>query len=304
MRFFNFQQEYYHNEKGLFFHSYLATSKKIFGVVRDSHGEAVIGANVSVKGTTNGTITDVDGKFSLEVPDDAVLQISYIGYITQEVPVKKSTTFNVMLKDDTQALEEVVVVGYGTQKKASVTGSIAAIKGEEISGVSASNVGSTLAGRLPGLIAYNRSGEPGSDNANLNIRGFGSPLIIVDGVEIRDFQKMNPDDIESFSVLKDASASIYGARAGNGVVLIQTKRGKTGKPELSFNSTLSWQSAIDPVELVDVNDFIILWNEAADNSGMPDRKYTAEQIEKYRKEGGQTGMMRLLGNRLLCNNIT
>lgn len=260
--------------------------KKITGVVNDELGEPIAGANVVEKGTTNGTITNMNGSFSLDIPENSILLVSYIGYSSKEVPVGSKTSLNIKLSEDTEQLDEVVVVGYGVQRKSSVTGSIAAIKGSEISKVAASNVGSTLAGRLPGLIAYNRGGEPGSDNATLNIRGFGSPLVIVDGVEVRDFQKMDPNDIESFSVLKDASASIYGARAGNGVILIKTKRGTSGKPELSFNTSLSWQSAIKTVNLVDANNFVMLWNEAADNSGMPERKYTDEQVEKYRREGG------------------
>lgn len=260
--------------------------KVITGVVVDQAGEPIIGANVVEKGTTNGTMTDIDGHFSLETHDKSILLVTFIGYASKEIVVGNKSSFNIELAEDLEQLEEVVVIGYGTQKKSSVTGSIAAIKGSEISKVAASNVGSTLAGRLPGLIAYNRGGEPGSDNATLNIRGFGSPLVIVDGVEIRDFQKMDPNDIESFSVLKDASASIYGARAGNGVILIKTKRGTSGKPELSFNTTLSWQSAIKTVNFVEASDFVMLWNEAADNSGMPERKYADEQVEKYRREGG------------------
>lgn len=262
--------------------------KKVTGTVKDTNGEPIIGATVVEKGTTNGTVTDFDGNYTLELSENGTLAISYIGYKTQEYSVGKikQGQLSVILKEDTEIMDEVVVVGYGTQKKSSITGSVAAIKGDDITGTAASNVGSTLAGRLPGLIAYNRGGEPGADNATLNIRGFGSPLVIVDGVEVRDFQKMNPNDIESFSVLKDASASIYGARAGNGVILIKTKRGISGKPELTFDTTLSWQSAIDPVEFVDVNDFIMLWNEAADNSGQPERKYTPDQIEKYKREGG------------------
>ena len=262
--------------------------KKLIGTVKDENGEPIVGATVVEKGTTNGTVTDFDGNYVLELSESGTLAISYIGYKSQEYSVAKikQGQLSVVLKEDAEMMDEVVVIGYGMQRKSSITGSVAAIKGDDISGTAASNVGSTLAGRLPGLIAYNRSGEPGSDNATLNIRGFGAPLVIVDGVEVRDFQKMDPNDIESFSVLKDASASIYGSRAGNGVILIKTKRGVSGKPELTFNSTFSWQSAIDPIKFVDVNDFIMLWNEAADNSGQPERKYTPDQIEKYKREGG------------------
>lgn len=262
--------------------------KKVTGTVKDANGEPIIGATVVEKGTTNGTVTDFDGNYALELSESGTLAVSYIGYKSQEYSVAKikQGQLSVVLKEDAEVMDEVVVVGYGVQRKSSITGSVAAIKGDDISGTAASNVGTTLAGRLPGLIAYSRSGEPGADNATLNIRGFGSPLVIVDGVEVRDFQKMDPNDIESFSVLKDASASIYGSRAGNGVILIKTKRGVSGKPELTFNSTFSWQSAIDPIEFVDVNDFIMLWNEAADNSGQPERKYTPDQIEKYKREGG------------------
>lgn len=159
--------------------------------MKDANGEPIIGATVVEKGTTNGTVTDFDGNYALELSESGTLAVSYIGYKSQEYSVAKikQGQLSVVLKEDAEVMDEVVVVGYGVQRKSSITGSVAAIKGDDISGTAASNVGTTLAGRLPGLIAYSRSGEPGADNATLNIRGFGSPLVIVDGVEVRDFQK-------------------------------------------------------------------------------------------------------------------
>ena len=199
--------------------------KKITGTVLDQNGESVIGANVVVKGTTNGTITDVDGKFTLEVLDDAVLQVTYIGYNPVEVKVGKESVIRIVLREDTQALDEVVVVGYGTQKKVSVTGSIASVSSEDITKVPTSNIAQNLAGRMPGLVVNQTTGRPGEDSPSLRVRGFGAndkddsvqrerPLVIVDGVQ-RDFSQLDPNEIESVTVLKDASAAVYGVQASD-----------------------------------------------------------------------------------------
>ena len=191
---------------------------KITGKVIDDQGEGVIGANVMEKGTTNGTITNMDGEFSLEVPNKATLQISYIGFNTQEIPVNGQKTFTIRMTEDTQSLDEVVVVGYGTQKKLNVTGAVATLKNEELVKSPVASTTNALVGRLPGLIAKQKSGQPGFDAADINIRSFGSALVIVDGVE-QSFNNIDANEIESVSILKDASAAIYGARAGNGVIL-------------------------------------------------------------------------------------
>ena len=194
-------------------------SKRVKGTIVDATGMPVIGANVMVKGTTNGTITDLDGRFSLDVPNDAVLEVSYIGYSSQIIKVGGQNSLDITLMEDTQALDEVVVVGYGVQKRASVTGSVASLQSKDIATVKTPNVSNALAGKLPGLRAVQRSGAPGDDDASIDIRGFGDALVIVDGIE-RDFKQIDANDIESISILKDASAAVYGFKGANGVILV------------------------------------------------------------------------------------
>lgn len=220
-------------------------SGAIFGKITDSNGEAIIGASVVVKGTSNGTITDIDGNFTLNAPSNATLIISYIGYKTIELPANGKKTLSITMKEDTEMLDEVVVVGYGTQKKATLTGSISQVGGDEVRKMAAVNLTNTLAGKTAGVIANTRSGEPGEDNADILIRGKGTlgstaPLIVVDGIADRSFSRLNPEDIESISVLKDASAAIYGARAANGVILVTTKRGAEGKVKVNYSGNVSF----------------------------------------------------------------
>ncbi|WP_308777875.1 SusC/RagA family TonB-linked outer membrane protein [uncultured Bacteroides sp.] len=268
-----------------------AQSKKVTGRVTDVTGEPIIGANVLVKGTTHGVISDLDGSYSLDVEPGAILQFSYIGYISQEISVDGRSTINVQMKEDTKTIEEVVVVGYGSQKKETLTGSVANIKGDEITKSPAPNVSSSLSGKLPGLVVNQRTGEPGRDDPNIVIRGFGtfgdsSPLIIIDGVERDNMSRMNPEDIESISVLKDASAAIYGARAANGVILITTKKGKIGKPEFSFNMNVAFSSPTVKPEMLDAATFAEAYNEGDwYRKGRPSEYtpvYTDEVIQKYR----------------------
>ena len=255
---------------------------KITGKVIDDQGEGVIGANVMEKGTTNGTITNMDGEFSLEVPNKATLQISYIGFNTQEIPVNGQKSFTIRMTEDTQSLDEVVVVGYGTQKKLNVTGAVATLKNEELVKSPVASTTNALVGRLPGLIAKQKSGQPGFDAADINIRSFGSALVIVDGVE-QSFNNIDANEIESVSILKDASAAIYGARAGNGVILVTTKRGQSGKPNISFNGTLTSQSYTNFPEPVNAGQYATLFREAQINSGIPENqtKCSEEDIAKY-----------------------
>lgn len=217
---------------------------KISGVVLDAKGETIIGANILEKGTSNGTITDLNGQFAMEVDEAAILQITFIGYITKEVEVKGQTSFNIRLEEDNQTLDEVIVVGYGTQKKVDLVGSVSAVKiDEKISSRSLSNVSSGLSGLVPGLQVSQTSSMAGKDNASLMIRGLGtvnnaSPLIVVDGMPDVDINRINMADVESISVLKDAaSASIYGSRAANGVILITTRTGQKGKTSIDFNAS-------------------------------------------------------------------
>lgn len=218
---------------------------KLTGTVYDQNNEPVIGASVMVKGTSIGTATDIDGQFVLTVPAKGTLIVSYVGYHAQEIHLTGQTNIRIDLVEDTASLDELVVVGYGVQKKATLTGSVSSVGGEEIKKISAANLTNTLAGKTAGIIANTRSGEPGEDGAEITIRGKGTlgstaPLIIVDGVADRSFSRLNPEDIESISVLKDASAAIYGARAANGVILVTTKRGKEGKVKVNYNGSYTW----------------------------------------------------------------
>ncbi|WP_461134055.1 SusC/RagA family TonB-linked outer membrane protein [Spirosoma lituiforme] len=216
---------------------------KITGRVIDEQGQGLPGVSVVVKSTTTGSVTDTDGRYTLTAPSGAAaLVFSYIGYTTQEVPIAGKSTINLTLATDTKSLNEVVVVGYGTQRKETITGSVVAVKGADLVKSPTTNLSNSLAGRLPGVTAVNRSGEPGYDGSTIRIRGTNtlgnnSALVVVDGIPDRagGLDRINPADIETISVLKDASAAIYGSRAANGVILITTKRGKTGKPQLSYS---------------------------------------------------------------------
>ena len=222
------------------------SSKKVTGTVVDVAGVPVIGANVMVKGTTNGTITDMDGKFTLEVPEGAVLQVSYIGYTNQEVVVGKNTILTITLKEDTQSLDEVVVVGYGTQKKVNLTGAVEQVTSEVFDNRSVPNVTQALQGSIPNLNIQITDGKP-TRTASYNVRGTtsigqgGDALVLIDGVE-GDPSMLNPNDIASVSVLKDAaSAAIYGARGTFGVVLITTKEPNKDKTSITYSGNFSLQ---------------------------------------------------------------
>ena len=241
-------------------------TKKITGVIKDQNGEPVIGANVSVKGTTIGTITDVDGNFTLEVPEDASIQVSYIGYVSQEIKAGNKTQLDILLKEDTQALDEVVVVGYGTQKKVNLTGSITAIKTEELENIPVSNLSNALAGRAPGVTITNNSGFAGA-SSSIRIRGsFGEPLYVINGI-IRDktaFDALDPNEVESINILKDAaSASIYGSKAGNGVVLVTTKKGSVQKPVFQYKASYTTANTTQPLQDFSATDELIFANRAA-----------------------------------------
>ncbi len=223
------------------------SDKKITGTVLDATGMPVIGANVMVKGTTNGTITDIDGKFSLEVSKDATLVVSYIGFSNQEIKVGNQTNLSIALKEDSKALDELVVVGYGVQKKVNLTGAVESVKAESITSKPVTSVAQALTGEAAGVTVIQRSSKPGANDETIRIRGVGTwgdanPLVLVDGVEM-GMDKVNPNDIENISVLKDAAAaSIYGSRAGNGVILITTKKGSSDKkPTVSFSSNVGVQ---------------------------------------------------------------
>lgn len=259
------------------------------GIIKDSTGEPIIGAAVVVKGTTNGVVTDIDGNFELsDVKKGDVLQISYVGYVTQEI-VFNGQALNVVLKEDTGMLEEVVVVGYGVQKKANLTGSVASINAEALESRAVASVSAAMAGTMPGVTSIQTSGAPGAQTGSITIRGknsinAASPLVIVDGVP-GSMNNIDPQDIESISVLKDAaSAAIYGVQAANGVILITTKKGKSGqKARINYSGTVSWASPTATLDFLGAAGYATLFNEATlndnPNATLP---YSDEDIELYR----------------------
>lgn len=251
--------------------------KELSGVVRDKSGLGLPGVSIVVKGTTVGTITDFDGNFTLPVPANAqVLVFSFVGMKAQEVTIGSQTAFTIVMEDETIGVDEVVVVGFGTQKKVNLTGSVSSIDSEVLEARPVQNVGQALQGVIPGL-NFQTSGLGGELNNNLsfNIRGAGtigtgsnsSPLVLIDGME-GNLNAINPQDIESISVLKDAAAaSIYGSRAPFGVVLITTKKGKAGKTTVNYNNNFKWTSPIGLPKMMDSHTFALYWNEAAANDG-------------------------------------
>jgi TonB-dependent starch-binding outer membrane protein SusC len=264
---------------------------KVSGSITDaSSNQAMIGVNVTVKGTTIGGISDVNGKFSVNVPNaNATLVFSFIGYVTQEIPLAGQTTLNVALVAEVSQLSEVVVVGYGTQKKVTATGSVTTTKGEDILKSPSTNVSNNLAGRMPGLTAVSRSGEPGADDAILRIRGTNtlgdnSPLIVVDGVANRGLNRLNPNDIESITVLKDASAAIYGSQAANGVILVTTKRGAIGKPKITIGINAGVNQPTKIPQMANAAQYATMLNEIAyyaTPSKGRNQAFSADDITKF-----------------------
>lgn len=262
-------------------------AKIITGNIVDQNGDPVIGANVVEKGTTNGTISDVNGQFTLNVQQkNPILVVSYIGFTTKEIPVGNASALNIKLSEDSETLDEVVVVGYGVQKRASVTGSVASLLSKDIATVKTPNVSNALAGKLPGLRAVQRSGAPGDDDASIDIRGYGNALVIVDGVE-RDFKQIDANDIESISILKDASAAVYGFKGANGVILVTTKKGEVGKPKINYNGYVGIQNITRYPEYYNGYEYATLYNEAQQNIGIA-VPYSAEDLERFRQGIGTT----------------
>ena len=262
--------------------------KKITGTVFDTAGMPVIGANVIEKGTTNGTITDIDGRFALTVPEGAVLQITYIGYAPKELSVKGKQSFDIHLSEDTQALDEVVVVGFGTQKKVNLTGAVGVTTADELKDRPVTNTLQALQGLIPGLNIAQNTGELGA-TPSFNIRGTGTigsgsngaPLVLIDGAE-GDIQSINPQDIENISVLKDASASsIYGSRAPFGVILVTTKQGKAGQTRVNYNNNFRWFSPTVMPEWMDSYSFATYINDANQNSHQS-HYFTPEWLQRIK----------------------
>jgi TonB-linked SusC/RagA family outer membrane protein len=257
--------------------------KEITGTITDVDGNPIIGANVIERDEiNNGTVTDINGNFKLQVRENSIIRISYIGYLEQDINTTRRNIFNITLEEDTKALDEVVVVGYGTQKKVNLTGSVSTITSKDLSTTPTPNVSTLLYGKLPGLITYQRSGEPGLDDVSLSIRGFSNALIVVDGVAGRSFTRLDPKEIESVTILKDAaSAAVYGVSGGNGVILVTTKKGATGKPMFNYSMNYGIQTVTKYPRFVTSEEYAILKNESAINLG-GEPIYTREEIEKYR----------------------
>ncbi len=260
--------------------------KKVTGKVTDSSGASLPGVAVVVKGTTAGVVTDNNGTFSLaNVPENATLQFSFVGMKMQEVATGNKTTINITLADETIGIEEVVAVGYGTQRKATITGAVAAIKGAEFNVAPVSNASNALAGRISGLVTYQRSGEPGNDGTTIRIRGINtlgdnSPLIVVDGVPGRSLDRIDPSTIENVSVLKDASAAIYGSRAANGVILITTKRGTIGKSEVIVNFNQGFTQPTRIPKMANSSEYATMLNEI-DTYRNQTPRYSSDEIQKF-----------------------
>lgn len=261
-------------------------------VIDETLKEPVPGANIMVKGTKNGAITDFDGNYTIVVPNKkSVLVFSFMGYLTQEIAVGDQKVINVLLKDDAHSLDEVVVIAYGNQDKSTLTSAISSIKTKELIKTPVASVTNMLAGAMPGVSAVQTTGQPGRDNAAIYVRGCGSlnnslakPLILVDGVE-RDFAQIDPNEIESISVLKDASATaVFGVRGANGVVLVTTRRGASGKAQISVSTSLGLQQPISLVKQTNSYEFARFWNIKQDMDGITNMKFRfkPEQVEAYR----------------------
>lgn len=257
------------------------------GLVKDAAGESIIGASVVVKGTTNGTITDFDGNFSLDgVKKGDVIVISYVGYQSQEVKWN-GNSLNVILKEDSKTLSEVVVVGYGVQKKVNLSGSVAMVDSKELENRPIQNVSSGLQGLMPGVTVTGTNGAPGQDAGKIRVRGIGTlneagPYILVDGIETGTLSAVDPNDIESISVLKDAaSAAIYGSKAANGVVLITTKRGKAGQTKVSYSGYVSFQNTTNTIERMGSYEYASLLNQALEADGRS-KRFDDTELQKFK----------------------
>ena len=279
---------------------------KVTGIVKDANGEPVIGANVTVKGQSIGTITDIDGRFVLDAPKDAVLQITYIGYVSQEVKVSGKKELNVVLKEDTETLDEVVVVGFGTQKKVNLTGAVGLATAKELESRPVTSATQALQGLVPGLQISTSTGEL-DKTADISIRGTGTigegssgaPLILIDGME-GDLNTVNPQDIENISVLKDAAASsIYGSRAPFGVILVTTKSGKKGKTSVNYNNSFRISTPVNMPKMMDSYTFANFMNAGSLNQGgglIFTEDLMQDMLDWQAAGGGSTGGVKASSN--------
>jgi TonB-linked SusC/RagA family outer membrane protein len=253
------------------------------GKVLDEKGQPIPGASIRVKGTTTATVSNSSGEFSIAAAPSATLTVTYVGYTAKETSVNNQRSLTISLNPSSSALNEVVVVGYGTQKKVNLTGAVSSVTSQEIVTTKNENVQNMLTGKVAGLRVVQNSSEPGSFDNSFDIRGLGSPLVIIDGIPRDNITRLDPNDIESISVLKDASAAVYGVRAANGVVLVTTKRGKKGTLELNYSGTQTWQVPVGLPKSVDAIGYMTLVNERLlhnVNGGTP--AYTDADFEAYR----------------------
>ena len=257
----------------------------IVGNISDKDGQPIIGATIKVKGTTIATVSDLDGNFTMKASLNSLLEISYVGYQTKGVRWT-GQFLKIILLEDNKTLDELVVVGFGTQKKVNLTGAVSSVDSKKLAGVPATNLTSMLEGKLPGVSITQTTGIPGRENTSIRIRGVGTmnnanPMILVDGIEA-SMDDINPNDIESVSVLKDAAAAaIYGTRAANGVILVTTKKGSSSAPKLTYNGYIGWQKAIHLPKHLSSAEYAELYNEGLKNEGASPA-YTDEEIKKYR----------------------
>lgn len=265
-------------------------SRTITGTVVDERGDALIGVNILVSGTTKGVITDIDGHFTLsDIISTNTLTISYVGFLTQNISVGNTSNFRIILLEDSQRLEDLVVVGYGTQKKSTLTGSVATIGSEDIVATKSENTISNLQGKVTGLMIRQQTGEPGVFDNMVSIRGYGEPLVVIDGITrpsyagTAELAQLNSDDIESVSILKDASASIYGMNAANGVIIVTTKKGQDGKARISYSNLLGMKMATGMEFTVDAYTYRVMANEMQRNIGAAPA-YTDDILQNF-KEG-------------------
>lgn len=290
-----------------------APTRKLSGIVTDGKGEAIIGANVSVKGTTTGTITDIDGRFSLDASQGQILLISYIGFSPKEIPVSDQSVYKITMAEDTQNLEEVVVVGYGTVRKKDLTGAVGSMKSEEMMQRPSTSISQSLSGRIAGVNVSSNSGRPGG-NQTIRIRGYSSinatnePLYIIDGIP-GDINILNPNDIESVEVLKDASSTaIYGTRGSNGVIVVTTKRGKNGIT-VNYNTYLSLNTVAKKLDVLNAEQFLAVEDltygnaQKFDPNGFASGKYIDPAVKrKDYLEGnlkGKRALFRMEGDRMV-----
>ena len=260
----------------------------IKGRVSDSLNNPLQGVTVEAKGENQFVVTDANGFFTVSVKNltTSVLDFSFIGYQAKEVAVAGNRFLNVVLSSTSATLSDVVVVGYGKQKRVNLTGAVASVSGDQIANRPVTNISTALQGLLPGVAVIQQSGQPGRDNGIIRVRGVGTmndaaPMVVVDGI-VSSMEDLNPNDIESVSVLKDASAgAIYGSRAANGVILVTTKRGKTGAPQVNYNGYVGVQKLTSMPEYLDSYDYAKLLNEGLKNEGQPAR-YTDAELEKFR----------------------